>query len=674
LRSKARLGIGLLAAASHLSVVALAAPSVMVAGGVHPTRAICNPGEVCVMQPAADNAAAVTVPAGAGQCPDSGAGSSCPTATPTAPAGTGAAATPDGQPVCALVDGTPVPVTPATCSNAVLDPVDDRNTGASNPVVLPSVPIASLAARGPRRIVLAASSAALRTGGKALLTATADSTVTGTGLALEIFDASSHQVIAACAQGSQCAVAYSASAGSHDLVAFAMAPSDQVPQAAASVSSNHVTVGWLDSGITASRTVVGPGQPVTLTATSTFDVHASGRWLEIYDLTTSTRLTYCSRGTVCSTSMKQASGGTHEIVGYVNGQPEAVSAPIYVTWLAVSLSATSIGPSTGGTVYLRAVTNADLTSTPWVVGILDDKGRLVDHACKAGTSCSVQAWMSGGTTPSYTAVIGAVPATSKQDSSSHSAASPTTASALVDVQARSSSVEPTHLLWGVDSCKAMTGDPSGDEVFPTIVGGMGTPDFWGRYLTDTVCPGITSAEVALAAKYHIGILPIYNDYDCSNVVYYQTGHDYAAAAVDAAKRLGIPKGRVLAIDIEPYGAACPGAGSVDSGFIEGWFDGISGAGYVPVYYGNGTDGSEFANAWCAAVSALPSIAQGSDLWSFEPSLIGDFSKTVAPQYGPYSTGCPSNIEAWQYLLGSNGPDGDVDQDEALSSLALWYPS
>src|SRR5207247_8574766 len=63
---------------------------------------------------------------------------------------------------------------------------------------------------------------------------------------------------------------------------------------------------------------------------------------------------------------------------------------------------------------------------------------------------------------------------------------------------------------------------------------------------------------------------------------------------------------IFAIDIEPPGDACPGAAYVDSGFIDGWYEGVHDAGYTPVYYGNGTAGSEFARAWCAAVSAVPS--------------------------------------------------------------------
>src|SRR5207253_9868942 len=57
--------------------------------------------------------------------------------------------------------------------------------------------------------------------------------------------------------------------------------------------------------------------------------------------------------------------------------------------------------------------------------------------------------------------------------------------------------------------------------------------------------------------------PIYNDYNCSNVVGYNTGWGYGAEAVAAARNIGIPEGVALAIDIEPPGAACPGAVNVD---------------------------------------------------------------------------------------------------------------
>jgi hypothetical protein len=229
-------------------------------------------------------------------------------------------------------------------------------------------------------------------------------------------------------------------------------------------------------------------------------------------------------------------------------------------------------------------------------------------------------------------------------------------------------MQPTRILWGVDSCKAL------DGLFPGVAGRFGTPDFWGRYLTNTACPGISAAETSVAAGHHMGILPIYNAYNCSNVVGYDTGRGYAAAATDAAALLGIPQGRAIAIDIEPPGDACPGAVNVDAGFVQGWYDGVAAAGYVPTYYGNGTAGSEFASAWCAVVSAQPAVANGSYLWSFQPSLLGNFNSSNAPGYAPNQTGCAGNMAAWQYQIDSSmSAPSDVDHDEALSTLPLWYP-
>lgn len=688
-RPKAYLAVVFVAVTNHLSVVALAAtPAVIGVTSTAAPRSACGPDAACVTQGTqAPQNSNVSLPAGMRQCGDSGPAAACSTIALPSDSTSGIALTPAGQAVCAVATGKSVPFTGAACSSALLPDATPVGSGAGqqSPPVIPSVPVNSLGARTPTRLTLTSSAETVGASKQAILTATANATVTGTNLAIEIFDLSSKTLIAACGTGSQCAIAYAADSGTHQFASFITMPATSIPSSAVAVPSNRISVGWLGSDISADKTVVGQGQSVTVNVTSTIDVRSTGRWLEIYDLSTGSRVTYCSRGTVCTTSIKQTSGGVHELVAYVNGQPESVSTPLYVTWLDVSLSASSIGPKSGGTVYLRATTNADLAGTPWVVGIYDEQGRLVDHACKTGTTCSVKAWMSGGTTPKYTAVIGALPSTAPAKPSPSpspsligqviGAVSPTppatAAVPLVDVQAKSGAIEPTHLLWGVDSCKAFTGDATG-ELYPSVVAHLGTPEFWGRYLTNTVCPGISSAEVALAARQHMGILPIYNDYDCSAVSSYGTGHAYAVAAVAAAHNLGIPTGRTLAVDIEPDGAACPGAAYVDSAFIDGWYEGVHDAGYVPVYYGNGTSGTAFANAWCAAVHTVPSIGTGSDLWSFEPSLLGGFNKTNAPNFAPDDTGCPGNIMAWQYVLSAGG-NPDVDQDEAISSLPLWFP-
>jgi Domain of unknown function (DUF1906) len=164
----------------------------------------------------------------------------------------------------------------------------------------------------------------------------------------------------------------------------------------------------------------------------------------------------------------------------------------------------------------------------------------------------------------------------------------------------------------------------------------------------------------------------YNNYDCSAVSGYATGLSYATQAVSAATGLGIPTGTVLAVDIEPPGAQCPGAANVDAAFIEGWYDRITMANYAPMYYGNGTAGSEFGTAWCRAVADRPDAALNSYLWSFESSLVGGYTKSSAPQYSPLTPGCAGNVAAWQYMLSSGRPD--VDSDEALSKLPLWFPT
>ncbi|MDQ2943273.1 MAG: DUF1906 domain-containing protein, partial [Candidatus Dormibacteraeota bacterium] len=427
--------------------------------------------------------------------------------------------------------------------------------------------------------------------------------------------------------------------------------------------------------IAANQTLVAPGKPVTFTATSTFDVAKTGRVIVIYDNTTKQELTYCSRGTTCSTSLTQAAGGAHEIVGWIPGQPEAVSQGITTTWLGASLSANATDPRMAGAVHLTASANFDLTNTPWSLGIYGQDGTLVGPACKFGNTCTTDITLTTGDTPSFEAVIGAIPPVNAASTVGQLLRKVQGPTSLVDIQARSAKVQAARILWGVDSCKAFTGSPTGaDGLLPTVAGRFGMPDFWGRYLTNTMCPGISAAEISAAASHHMGILPIYNEYDCSNVVGYDTGMGYAAAATDAAAGLGIPNGRAIAIDIEPPGDQCPGAVGVDAGFVQGWYDGVSSAGYAPTYYGNGTAGTEFASAWCAAVSAQPEVGAGSYLWSFQPSLLGGYTKASAPNYRPYEPGCPGKMVAWQYQIDSSmWPPSDVDHDEALSTLPIWFP-
>lgn len=499
------------------------------------------------------------------------------------------------------------------------------------------------------------------------MTATAPANVQPAGGALQIFDTTTGNLVGSCSQGTQCAVGYSADAGVHVFQAIVSgAPSDTMP-AKSAVVSDAVSVGWIAASLATTQAALGPGKTAILTATSTVPVEQFGYSIQLFDGERTTPITFCSRGTSCSVSVTESASGSHAFGASVG---PAASDRISVTWLSVALAG-SAGYRVGGTVHLEATANADLTDTPWSIGILDERGNPVAPPCTAATRCSADVTVASATPPEFTAVVGVVPPAQAQDKVLQLIQNVTGPVTLTDVQALSAPFRPARLLWGVDSCKAFTGDPTG-ELYPGVASGVGTPDFWGRYLTATMCPALSSAEVSMAHDLHMAILPIYNDFDCSNVSGYDTGSGYAQAAAAAARSLQIPRGRGLAIDIEPPGPYCSGA--VDAGFIRGWYGGVTAAGYVPIYYGNGTSGSAFASAWCQAQSDQNELAGGSFIWSFEPSLDSSgWSRSNQPGWGPYATGCPDAVAAWQYQIDVFSPNPNIDSDEALSTLPLWYP-
>jgi hypothetical protein len=548
---------------------------------------------------------------------------------------------------------------------------------------MPSVPVASLQDAGPvQRLELVANTTTTGPGNNVLLTATASGSVTGSANAIHIFDRTTGAVAASCTQGSQCSVNYASKAGVHAFTAYVTRPTTKVP-APPTLASNTISVSWIGVTLSAKNTIVGPAQPVTLTATSTIPVDKTGLLLQLYDAHTKARLTYCGSGSTCSTSLTQSTGGARSVVAALaKASPTlpvaegavAHSNLISPTWLSLVIEARMSGSNAGTPIHIRAKANADMTGTPWSIGIYNDQNQLVGAPCKSGSTCTAQATFNGGT-PKFTAAVGIVPTFDTSTAVGQLLQKVSGPTRLMNIQAHSAAIAPqvTRVLWGVDSCKMYTTDPYGNNgLFASVRGRYGVPDFWGRYLTQTVCPGIQPMEVEAARRNHMGILPIYNDYHCSNVVGYGAGHQYASAATQAAAGLGIPKGVALVIDIEPPGDACPGAVNVDAGFIHGWYDGITAAQYVAAYYGDGTAGKEFGSAWCAAVTSRPEIGENSYLWSFQPSLLGNFSKSNAPGFSPNQTGCPGHASAWQYVLSAGG-DPDVDQDELINDMPLWYP-
>jgi len=441
-----------------------------------------------------------------------------------------------------------------------------------------------------------------------------------------------------------------------------------VPQA----GSSAVPTGLAVSMAVTDPSIVAPGKPITFAATASEDVGKIGYRIELRDAGTGQLLTFCSQGTTCSTSLVEPSAGRRTVRAQLAAQSPAnhpssvsvnpTSGSVSGTWLGVALASSTTAGRSGGNVALTATANADLSRTPWSIYIENEAGQMIGQPCNAST-CSANAAVGAKDNSRYRALIARSVSDTAQAKTFH-----------LELQAASPLVRPTRLLWGVDSCKAYTSDPAGNSgLMAQVTSSLGTPGFWGRYLPNTPnCPGLKGTEISAAHARHMGILPIYNDYDCSAVSGNATGSAYGLAAVQRARNDVIPQGVGIAIDIEPPGDWCPGAANVDKAFIEGWYDQLSHAGYVPAFYGNSSPGSEFARAWCAAVAERPDIAYGSYLWSFEPSLITSHGAQNAPVWGPYNPGCPGHYVVWQYSL-SAASAPDVDIDEATTEFPFWWP-
>ena len=695
------------AARPHPAMAAALVRGLSCAGPSAAKTAACEPKTL--QQPtlaAAEVAQHVVVPTGAPPCPDSGPGASCGDHQPTPEAGT--SAVPDGLQSCPA-DTTKAELNaPGSCA---APPAPTTSTSATEPSPSPAAtpsapadatPTAATAGHAPVsagldpagssqparsltpkdvRVALTADKKTLAYGSTIVLDAKSSVDVSGTPWAVEIFDLTKSTLVGACTQSDECKVAYTGKTGLHSFVAYVIAPTESLPAGGSIATSNQVGVRWLGVGLVVNDpSVAGPGKPITFTAYASEEVSRIGYRIELHDATSNARLTFCSRGTTCSMSLIEPASGAHGIFATLEPQSPALhageanvhpsSGSVYGTWLDIHLDATST-VAAGGVVWLTATANANLSGTPWSIFIFSKADQLIGAACNA-TTCSANVTIGPSDPDEFRAVIAATRPAGLLGSALRNL--PITPARL-DVQVTTALVKPTRILWGVDSCKASTQDATGNTgLFQQVVSAYGgAPDFWGRYLTTTYnCPGLSPAEISAAHAHRMGILPIYDDYDCSAVQGYQTGLAYATAAAGQAVADGIPAGVGIAVDIEPPGAACPGTSNVDPAFLQGWHDGMTAAHYLPIYYGDATPGSSFQQGWCTLVAMHPEFAWDSYIWSFEPSLLGSYSKASAPGYGPNFIGCGGYQFGWQFEL-SAGSTPDVDTDEALSRLPLWYP-
>ena len=225
-----------------------------------------------------------------------------------------------------------------------------------------------------------------------------------------------------------------------------------------------------------------------------------------------------------------------------------------------------------------------------------------------------------------------------------------------------------EVLWGVDSVDTIT-----QSFLDDINRTFGAPDFFGRYLGGDYA--LTDNEVTLAQENDIKLLIVDQSYGptSTDLVSYGYGQEAAEDAVNNAQALGIPSDVGIFANIEASSV-------VDSGWLNGWFDMIAEADYVPGYYANPLDKNrddDFESAYAEAIGTNSQLGSEAIIWTNQDS-VGRTTKEEAPEWNP--TGLESNpdapVLAWQYGIPSDPDDNflegpNVDTDLALSTLPFW---
>lgn len=212
-------------------------------------------------------------------------------------------------------------------------------------------------------------------------------------------------------------------------------------------------------------------------------------------------------------------------------------------------------------------------------------------------------------------------------------------------------------IWGVDSAQTVT-----KELYDCVLKNFGKPSYWGRYIirVEGAAEGLTRAEVDLLHNSGTRILPIYSNFLIA--VGYREGRVIAQNTIFNAKRLGIPKGKVLFANVEKFF-------DVDEAWIRGFVDAMYPSGYKPGFYHDPVSGP-FNEAYCQAVAKDSKVATQSILWSAEPEP-GPTRQRNAPKYKPVKPKCKANVWGWQYGRDANECPIDTNLIDRRLYELLW---
>jgi len=187
------------------------------------------------------------------------------------------------------------------------------------------------------------------------------------------------------------------------------------------------------------------------------------------------------------------------------------------------------------------------------------------------------------------------------------------------------------IYWGVDSASY-----TDEDLLQCVQDNFGQADVWGRYLGDKegVSQGLDTDEVSRLHENDVQILVIYNHF--TDATGYDNGVNEAEKAIAYAGDLDTPDGVAIFGDIEP-------SYSVDSAFLEGWYDTFSSSDYEAALYGVFNEGSHLSEAYNATDQT---VQENTIVWTAFPQE-GITTKENAPDYNPQGPD-DALLYGWQY--------------------------
>jgi hypothetical protein len=315
--------------------------------------------------------------------------------------GTAAAATANGSGSHAGSAGTAAQFAPKSV------PVAPANAAKGTPLVTPKPKLTGKAAAQPLvawSVTLTASTNSLWPTQYTTLTATTNQNVGPTLFYLSIFPDSGGLPLAICGTGTTCSVAVTQPTAvtlNYVAVISSYPTTSWWNVANIQAVSDRQQIQWkgMQLGLAASQNTAALGGTVTLYAVTDADVGPSPFYIEIFDVTTGTRLVFCATGVTCNASVSQTAATTDRYVAYLAGlgttlplpTVQDTTEPVFVTWAATgwSITTTTVDVSGGGTQSVTATASGDVGPTPYYIELFDvDTGARIG-LCGTGTACTV---------------------------------------------------------------------------------------------------------------------------------------------------------------------------------------------------------------------------------------------------------------------------------------------